>query len=122
MNWTIVEDAIRKAREQGDFDHLPGKGKPLPKDEFEHLPPDIRMAVRILKNSGYDDEAMFVQKEMTELGNRIEHAPASKKTDLETAYNKQMKKMNSLLAKKGVPTNSSAFKEYNRQIQDKLKW
>ncbi|SIT83583.1 DnaJ family domain-containing protein [Edaphobacillus lindanitolerans] len=122
MNWILIEDAIRKAREEGKFEHLPGRGKPLPKDEFEHLPADIRMAVRILKNSGYDDEAMFVQKEMTELGSRINHAPADTKTELEAAYNKQMKKMNSLLSKKGVSTNSSAFKEYNRQIQDKLKW
>ncbi|MET3574599.1 DUF1992 domain-containing protein [Bhargavaea ullalensis] len=122
MNWTLIENAIRKAREEGEFDNLPGRGKPLPKDELEHLPPDIRMAVRILRNSGYDDEAMFVQKEITDLGGRLHHAPETEKTELEAAYNKQMKKMNSLLSKKGVRTNSSAFKEYNRQIQDKLKW
>jgi len=122
MNWRIVEEAILKAREEGKFNNLPGAGKPLPKDELEHVPADIRMAVRILKNSGYDDEAVFVQKEMTELGSRLKNAPEDEKTELEQAYNQQMRKMNSLLSKKGVRTNSSSFRQYSRQINDRLKW
>ena len=123
MNWRIVEDAILKAREEGKFSNLPGAGKPLPKDELEHVPADIRMAVRILKNSGYDEEAMFVQRDMTELGSRLNNAPdEEKKTELEQAYNQQMRKMNSLLSKKGVRTNSSAFRQYSRQVNDRLKW
>ncbi|KZE39962.1 hypothetical protein AV656_01400 [Bhargavaea cecembensis] len=122
MNWRMVEDAILRAREEGKFNNLPGAGKPLPKDELEHVPPDIRMAVRILKNSGYDEEAMFVQREMNELGSRLKHAPDEEKTELEQAYNQQMRKMNSILSKKGVRTNSSAFRQYSRQINDRLKW
>ncbi|MCM3086565.1 DUF1992 domain-containing protein [Bhargavaea ginsengi] len=122
MNWRIVEDAIIRAREEGKFENLPGAGKPLPKDELEHVPADIRMAVRILKNSGYDEEALFVQREMNELGSRLKHAPDEEKTELEQAYNSQMRKMNSLLSKKGLQTNSSAFRQYSRQIHDRLKW
>ena len=122
MNWRIVEDAIVRAREEGKFNNLPGAGKPLPKDELEHVPADIRMAVRILKNSGYDEEAMFVQREMNELGSRLKNAQDDEKSELEQAYNRQMRKMNSLLSKKGVRTNSSAFRQYSRQINDRLKW
>jgi hypothetical protein len=122
MNWRIVEDAIIRAREEGKLENLPGAGKPLPKDELEHVPADIRMAVRILKNSGYDEEALFVQREMNELGSRLKHAPDEEKTELEQAYNSQMRKMNSLLSKKGLQTNSSAFRQYSRQIHDRLKW
>lgn len=122
MNWRIVEDAILKAREEGKFNNLPGAGKPLPKDELEHVPADIRMAVRILKNSGYDEEAMFVQREMSELGGRLKSATEEDKSELEQAYNQQMRKMNSLLSKKGVRTNSSAFRQYSRQVNDRLKW
>lgn len=122
MNWRIVEDAIVRAREEGKFNNLPGAGKPLPKDELEHVPADIRMAVRILKNSGYDEEAMFVQREMNELGSRLKNAQEDEKSELEQAYNRQMRKMNSLLSKKGVRTNSSAFRQYSRQINDRLKW
>ncbi|WP_213422799.1 DUF1992 domain-containing protein [Bhargavaea massiliensis] len=121
MNWRIVEDAIVRAREEGKFNNLPGAGKPLPKDELEHVPADIRMAVRILKNSGYDEEAMFVQREMNELGSRLKNAQDDEKSELEQAYNRQMRKMNSLLSKKGVRTNSSAFRQYSRQINDRLK-
>ena len=122
MNWRIVEDAIVRAQEEGKFNNLPGAGKPLPKDELEHVPADIRMAVRILKNSGYDEEAMFVQREMNELGSRLKNAQDDEKSELEQAYNRQMRKMNSLLSKKGVRTNSSAFRQYSRQINDRLKW
>lgn len=122
MNWRIVEDAIIRAREEGKFENLPGAGKPLPKDELEHVPADIRMAVRILKNSGYDEEALFVQREINELGSRLRQAPDGEKTELEQAYHSQMRKMNSLLSKKGLQTNSSAFRQYSRQVHDRLKW
>ncbi|MBW9235582.1 DUF1992 domain-containing protein, partial [Leptospira santarosai] len=67
MNWHMVEDLIKKAQRDGQFDNLPGAGKPLPPDEFAHYPEDIRMIMRILKNSGHDDEAQFVKEEMSDL-------------------------------------------------------
>ncbi len=49
---SVVERAIREAQERGEFDNLPGKGKPLRWDD-EHVPPEWRMAHRILKNAGF---------------------------------------------------------------------
>lgn len=48
---SIVEKAIREAQERGEFDNLPGAGKPIRWDD-EHVPPEWRMAHRILKNAG----------------------------------------------------------------------
>jgi DnaJ homolog subfamily C member 28 len=47
------DDQIRKAIEEGQFDNLPGKGKPLNLDENVHEDPEWRMAYHVLKNAGY---------------------------------------------------------------------
>ena len=52
----VAEEKIREAMAERDFDNLPGAGKPLPLDDDSHLPPDVRMARKILKNAGYLEE------------------------------------------------------------------
>lgn len=48
-----IEDHIRKAMEDGQFNDLPGKGKPLRLDENPHAAPEWRMAQHVLRNAGY---------------------------------------------------------------------
>lgn len=122
MNWHFVEDLIKKAQRDGQFDHLPGAGKPLPPDEFAHYPENIRMVMRILKNSGHDAEAQFIKEEISDLQHQMKKATRQEKTELEQQYNQKLTKMNQLLSKKGIKTNSSAFKQYQSQIDDKFKW
>lgn len=122
LNWHIVEDLIKKAQRDGQFENLPGAGKPLPPDEFAHYPEDIRMVMRILKNSGHDDEAQFVKEEMGELQLQMKRATHQEKKELEKQYNQKLTQMNQLLSKKGIQTNSNAFKQYQSQIDAKLKW
>ena len=47
-----AERKIEEAMEEGAFDDLPGKGKPLPMDEEWFVPPEMRPAVRLLKSAG----------------------------------------------------------------------
>jgi hypothetical protein len=49
----IAERKILEAMEQGLFDDLPGRGKPLPEDEFANLPDEVRLCARILKSSSF---------------------------------------------------------------------
>jgi hypothetical protein len=49
----VAENKIQAAYEDGAFDHLPGKGQPLALEDDSHLPPELRMAYKILKNSGH---------------------------------------------------------------------
>lgn len=53
MEWTriVAERQIQEAIDAGEFDNLPGKGKPLDLDEDMHLPPHQRIVVRLLKNA-----------------------------------------------------------------------
>ena len=122
MNWHIVEDLIKKGLRDGQFDNLPGAGKPLPPDEFAHYPEDIRMVMRILKNSGHDDEAQFVKEQMSDLQEQMKKANKAEKTELEQLYNQKLTQMNRLLSKKGIQTNSSAFKQYQSQMENRFKW
>ena len=47
----IAENRIREAIEQGQFDNLPGAGRPVSLDEYFSMPEDVRMAHSILKNA-----------------------------------------------------------------------
>lgn len=48
----IAERKIEEAMQEGKFDDLPGKGKPLPLDEEWFAPPELRPAIRLLKSAG----------------------------------------------------------------------
>lgn len=53
MHNTSIEEIIRRAMEEGEFDDLPGKGKPLQLDQNPHQDPEWRTAHQILKSSGF---------------------------------------------------------------------
>ncbi len=48
-----ADEAIRKAIEEGKFDNLPGKGKPLKLDEDPFEDPEWRLANKMLKDNGF---------------------------------------------------------------------
>lgn len=47
-----IEEIIKKAMENGDFDNLAGKGLPLRLNDDPNVPEDMRMTFHILQNSG----------------------------------------------------------------------
>lgn len=49
----IAEQRIREAAQRGEFDGLPGAGKPLNLDDDLLVPEELRMVYRILKNAGF---------------------------------------------------------------------
>jgi len=49
----LVEQRIVEAIARGEFDHLPGAGKPLQFDDDTLVAEEERVAVRIMKNAGY---------------------------------------------------------------------
>ena len=44
----LAENRILEAIEAGEFDNLEGKGQPLNLDDDSHIPPELRMAYKIL--------------------------------------------------------------------------
>jgi DnaJ family protein C protein 28 len=59
-----IEDHIRKAMEEGKFDDLPGKGKPIHWDENPLVEPDWQLAFRMLRNAGFALPWMETRKEI----------------------------------------------------------
>ena len=47
-----VEEAIRDAIERGEFDQLPGAGKPIDLDAYFETPEELRLAHSMLRNAG----------------------------------------------------------------------
>jgi len=48
----IVESIIQEAMQRGEFENLPGQGKPLDLTEYFNMPEDVRVAQSMLKNAG----------------------------------------------------------------------
>lgn len=48
-----LEEIIRQAMQEGKFDNLPGKGKPLHLEDNPHQDPEWRVAHHMLKSGGY---------------------------------------------------------------------
>ena len=48
----IVEAAIQEARARGEFENLPGRGKPIDLTEYFNTPEEVRVAQAMLKNAG----------------------------------------------------------------------
>jgi hypothetical protein len=48
----LVENRIADAIARGEFDNLPGAGKPLDLDDDQLVPEEERVAFRIMKNAG----------------------------------------------------------------------
>jgi DnaJ family protein C protein 28 len=48
-----IEEIIRQAMQEGKFDDLPGKGKPLNLDQNPYEDPEWRVAHHLLKSGGY---------------------------------------------------------------------
>ncbi len=63
----IAEEKIREAMEQGLFDDLPNKGKPLKLEDYSWVPEDLRIAYKILKNAGCIPPEMEIRKEIIDL-------------------------------------------------------
>lgn len=69
-----IEEAIRN----GEFDNLPGRGKPIDLNDYFAAPEDLRAAYGILKNAGVLPEEAQLLKDIHELQERL--AQCSDKT------------------------------------------
>jgi Domain of unknown function (DUF1992) len=59
-----VEDKIEEAIARGEFDNLPGKGKPLDLDAYFATPEHLRMGYSILKSANIIPEEMELLRQI----------------------------------------------------------
>jgi Domain of unknown function (DUF1992) len=64
----LAESKIRAAMSRGEFDDLPGRGRPLASDDMSRVPADLRMGFRLLRNAGCLPPELEARKEVARLG------------------------------------------------------
>ena len=114
----IVERRIAEAVEKGELDNLPGKGKPLVLEDDRHVPEDLRIAYKILKNADCLPPELQEKKEIMQMEDLLATIP----DDLERY--KLIKKINYRIMKLNMSTRRSPFLEekqlYFQKLIDKL--
>lgn len=63
----IVEALIQEAMARGEFDNLPGKGKPIDLTAYFETPEEVRLAHSVLKGAGMTPREVDLLKEIAEL-------------------------------------------------------
>lgn len=121
MNWmaSIAEERIREAQRKGEFDNLPGAGKPLVEEDWTGVPEDLRISFKMLKNAGMLPEEMQLRKDIVTLEEllRIACDEADAETH-RTALTAKKLRYRMLMEERGW--NTGAFAEYEEQLQRKL--
>lgn len=114
--YIIVEDKIKEAIENGDFDDLPGKGKKLNvQEELPGLSPELNQAYKVLKNAG------FVPKEDDRSGKDVSANNLMSYATGEEYKNeaKKGKQFDDLIKKRKLHRNPK-FSFYRKKIFKKL--
>ena len=70
---SIAERRIAEAQERGDFDNLPGTGRPLRLEDDSTVPEELRMAYKVLKNAGCLPPELADRKEINTVVDLLEH-------------------------------------------------
>jgi hypothetical protein len=73
----MAERKIREALERGEFDNLPGAGKPLDLNDDPLVPEDVRVAYRILKNAGFLPPELELLQEIRNIEQLIDKLEAT---------------------------------------------
>ena len=114
----IAERRIEEAIKEGKLNNLSYKNRPLPDENTQLIPEDMRMAYKMLKNAGYLPPEIETRKEI----NRIEELIA--KTDDEHTRVKQLRKLNFLNMKlesmRNRSLNLGTDPEYHRQVTERI--
>ncbi|MED1202263.1 DUF1992 domain-containing protein [Heyndrickxia acidicola] len=117
----LSEERIKQAQENGEFDNLPGLGKPLPKDDLAGIPEELRMAYRLMRNAGYSPEEANLKQELMTIEDLIKHTKdETEKEGLKNQLTQKLLNYNQMLSKKRINTNSSVFKNYEQKIEKKF--
>ncbi len=114
----VAERRIREAMERGEFDKLPGAGRPLVLDDDSTVPPELRVAYKILKNAGCLPPELELRKEILTLRDLIRtiEDEGEKKTRIRELNRKLLK----LSLVSGRTIDLDAFPEYRERIAGRL--
>jgi len=101
----IVEERIRRAIEKGEFEDLSGSGEPLALENDSHIPEDLRLAYKILKNAECLPPEVELRKDIEKTEDLLAALP-----DTAAKYH-LLKKLNFLILKLNAMRQTSIANE-----------
>lgn len=113
----LAEQRIREALERGDFERLPGLGKPLQLDDDSDIPPELRVPYRILKNAGCVPPEVELRREIASVESLLLHAQAG---DEKAEASRKLDYLLTRLASMRGGRNVAVEEAYRNQLAAKL--
>jgi len=110
----IAEQRIKESMEQGEFEDLPGKGEPLHFEDDSHIPEDLKMAYKILKNANCAPPELTLKKEISQLEDLLVTIHDEKEK-----Y-KEIKRLNFLVMKLNMMRKKNISFEEHQLYYDKV--
>lgn len=110
----IAEERIRAAQERGEFDALPGAGRPLNLDDDARVPEELKLAWRVLKNAGCLPPELEAERE---INNAMELLSAM--TDEAERY-RQMQRLNLMVTRLNETRRRPILLEKNQVYYDRI--
>lgn len=110
----LVEEKIQEALRRGDFDNLPGCGEPLQLEDDSHLPDDLRLAYKVLKNADCLPPELQLRKDIRQTEELLAGIQ-----DTREKY-RQMKKLNFMIMKLNMIRPVSPLLEENQHYYEKV--
>jgi hypothetical protein len=114
----IAERHILEAIKKGEFENLPGAGKPLALEGDSNVPDDLRIAYKVLKNAGYVPPEVSLRKEIAKTEDLLAGTE-----DTKTKY-RQLKKLNFLIMKlntlRRIPANLEKAQRYENKLVERF--
>jgi len=118
--YIIAEERIRQAIKDGDFDKLPGEGKPLNLEDLSHIPEELRQAYRILKNANMITDEQELKRDMATIEELISICTdANEEQRLTEMLTEKRLRFEQLVDKKKM-TSSASYRTYQNKIYSKF--
>lgn len=117
----LAEEKIKEAMEKGEFENLPGKGKPLESlmDDLSYVPEELRASYIILKNAGVLPEELQLQKEVLNMQDLIGCCyDEEEKIAMKKEMNEKLLRLNMIMEKRNGKSFSMSF--YGKKIEKKM--
>jgi len=116
---SIVEEKIRTAYEEGQFDDLPGKGKPLELHRDAAVKSSLRVSCHVLRNAGILPPEMRLRREICDLKgllNQIDNEEDA--LDLVREINEKVLECNMI---SGLSMSTEVQEVYGERVLEKLR-
>jgi hypothetical protein len=110
----IAENRILEALKSGLFDDLQGKGLPLKLEDDSNVPPELRMAYKIMKMADCLPPELELRKEVVRLQDLVASLPD------EAEKLAQMRRLNFLMMKLGMVRPVSPLLEEHKLYTPKV--